>query len=401
MLVENYKQLGGYHPETATLTNVLAHAGVTNPVTKRPFSEAMVLGIGGGLGIGYILWEFKKHKSAIITMGFRNKWNYPVKYMQNTCDRLGAVPVFHETGGSKTAAKQLASALENGRPAIAWIDQQQLPYFGLRDVYSGCFGYMVTVIGYDAATDEFILDDKSTQPIRIQAETLAAARARIGSYKNRLMLIEERNGRIDLKNAIRIGINDCVDYLSSSSQTFALPALTKWAKMMTDTKNKKGWPTVFADGTGLYSSLRSLHESIKYTTTEGAALRNLYADFLDEAAEVLGHPALPDAATQYRRAAAIWVALADSAMPNSLPPLQQTKQLLAEKYTTWREQGQKGMTKINSLNDQLLEIEIELNPGMSLNQDEKDALFSHMQSHLLALHDAEKTALNTLSRIIA
>ncbi|KAA3664876.1 MAG: DUF4872 domain-containing protein [Chloroflexi bacterium] len=401
MIIENYTQLGGYHPETATLTNALAHAGVVNPVTKRPFTESMILGIGGGLGVGYILWEFKKHNSAIITLGYRNKWNYTVEYLQNACDRLGVVPVFHETGGPKKAATQLTNALEAGKPAITWIDQQKLPYFGLREVYSGCFGYMVNVFGLDETNDEFILDDKSHKPMRIKTDELADARARIGSYKNRIMLIDSPNGSIQLDNAIHAGINDCVEYLSSSSQTFSLPALTKWAKMMTDTKNKKGWPTVFKQGTGLYSSLRSLYESIKHTTTEGAALRNLYADFLDEAETVLAHPALPDAASKYREAANLWENLADTALPDNLAPLRETKRLLAEKYDIWRNEGHDGMAQIDERNQQLHEIESELNPGLPMQPTETEALFTELQTQLYALHKAETAALNTLSQVVA
>ena len=49
------------HPDTAAVANVLAHHGVVAGHTGEPLSEAMVLGIGGGLGAGYILWEFEAH----------------------------------------------------------------------------------------------------------------------------------------------------------------------------------------------------------------------------------------------------------------------------------------------------------------------------------------------------
>src|SRR3990172_5677944 len=56
-----YRMRGGLHPETATLANVLANQGVVSGVTGEPLTEAAILGIGGGLGAGYILWEFKRH----------------------------------------------------------------------------------------------------------------------------------------------------------------------------------------------------------------------------------------------------------------------------------------------------------------------------------------------------
>jgi len=75
MIINSYKLLGGKHPETATMKNTLAALGVKAPHTGKPFTEKMLLGIGGGLGMGYILWEFKKHDSAILVMAFQNKWN--------------------------------------------------------------------------------------------------------------------------------------------------------------------------------------------------------------------------------------------------------------------------------------------------------------------------------------
>lgn len=103
MLISSYKHLGGKHPETATIRNALAALGVKAPHTGKPFTEEMLLGIGGGLGFGYILWEFKKYESAILAMAFQNKWHYPVKFTSNLCERLGIKPVFKETAGQGIA----------------------------------------------------------------------------------------------------------------------------------------------------------------------------------------------------------------------------------------------------------------------------------------------------------
>src|SRR5687768_3322623 len=70
-----YTLRGGLHPETANIANVLAHHGIQSD--KRPLSEALIFGIGGGIGAGYILWEFKKHDSPTLTIGFRNRMHYP------------------------------------------------------------------------------------------------------------------------------------------------------------------------------------------------------------------------------------------------------------------------------------------------------------------------------------
>src|SRR5262249_31648748 len=53
MRVENYAHFGGKHGESAALKNLLTHAGVRNPVTGAPFTEALCFGIAGGIGAGY------------------------------------------------------------------------------------------------------------------------------------------------------------------------------------------------------------------------------------------------------------------------------------------------------------------------------------------------------------
>jgi hypothetical protein len=106
---------------------------------------------------------------------------------------------------------------------------------------------------------------------------------------------------------VREGLALQVEHLSEKSDSFSLPAWAKWARMVGDTRAAKGWPNVFADGRGT----ASLRASIYSNGVEGAALRSLYADFLDEASVLLDRE-LPSAA--WREAAACWHALLDAAL---------------------------------------------------------------------------------------
>lgn len=398
MILENYTQFGGIHPETATYTNILASQHVTAPHTSRPYTEAMIFGIAGGIGCGYILWEFKKHDAAILVMGFQNKWNYTEQFYQNLNRRLGVTAEFKETGGKKTAAKHLQEALADGRAAIAWIDQESLPYFHLRPMYNGCFGHLVSVYGLD--DDTVFIDDRARKPLTVAAGAFADARARIGSYKNRLLLLNAGQMGTDLPAAIRAGIEDCVEYMSSGSQTFAPPVLRKWARLMTDSQNKKGWPVVFKNKTGLYGTLRSLHEGIKLFGTKGGGLRLLYADFLREAATVLPNPALAEAAEQVAALGEQWRRFADKVLPDGLPPLAETRRLLAQKYALFLEHGNERQGEVAALSRQLTDLEEELNPSLPIHNDEMQALFESMQTDLYALYEAETAVVETLRRCL-
>jgi hypothetical protein len=147
-----YRMRGGLHPETATLANVLANQGVVSGVTGEPLTEAAILGIGGGLGAGYILWEFKSHGEPVLTLRFRNGWQYTSfeHWTGKTLDRLGMEADPHETGGAKAAREALDARLDAGMPVIAWIDLQSIETWGRPDAQSGQFGLVLVVFGRDA-----------------------------------------------------------------------------------------------------------------------------------------------------------------------------------------------------------------------------------------------------------
>ena len=73
-----YVLRGGTHPDTAALSNSLANAEVTSAGSS--LTEELILGIGGGLGAAYILWQFTGHP-PIVTLGFRNQWQYPERWL--------------------------------------------------------------------------------------------------------------------------------------------------------------------------------------------------------------------------------------------------------------------------------------------------------------------------------
>src|ERR671923_2586022 len=52
-------QLDGRHWETGSIHNALALQGVKAPHTGKPYSEALLLGISGGIVFGYFVFEYK------------------------------------------------------------------------------------------------------------------------------------------------------------------------------------------------------------------------------------------------------------------------------------------------------------------------------------------------------
>ena len=85
-----YPIIPGRDCERTTLVNSLAQAGVENQAFDGPFSEAWVLGLGGGLGSTYILWEFSKGNTATVVLAFGYRANYPNEHLSNAVTRCGA-----------------------------------------------------------------------------------------------------------------------------------------------------------------------------------------------------------------------------------------------------------------------------------------------------------------------
>lgn len=393
--IKGFKPTGGFHPETATLRSVLAHQGVKAAHTGKPWSEAMLLGLGGGLGAGYILWEFKKHGSASLVLGFQYKWNYPVQFMGGICKRAGVRAVVKETGGAQAASSHLDAALADGLPAITWVHESGLPHRRVARRHHECWGWLVNVYGRDDDTGEFCVEDLGKRPFRVRAGDMVAARGKIPSYKNRLMTI--RPGRkTDLRKAITDGVKDCVAYLSSTSDSFGLPALRKWSRLMTDSGHAKGWPRVFSSRRGLFSTLRSIYEAVKHKGSEGAGLRFMYSEFLKEAAAPSDRPELREAARHYRKAGNQWIRLANTAFPDSFPEFRSVRDLLDRKYRLLKSGGQAAQAELEKIGVQLSDIYDRGDREFPLSGRAVEHLFVEIQAALDGLHHVELAAVEAL-----
>ena len=135
----------------------------------------------------------------------------------------------------------------------------------------------------------------SLAPLTVERAVLDASRARVGSYRHRLCVIEPDRDELPadlLRNAVRAGLADAAEHLSSPSDSFGLPAWRKWSRLLVDPRAAKGWPTVFADGRGVLRALASVWEGIEPAGMAGGHLRDVFADGLEQAAAVLDEPDL-------------------------------------------------------------------------------------------------------------
>jgi len=96
----------GLHPDTSCVTVLLDGAQIHSE--SGLLSEAMVLGLGGGLGAGYILWDFKNDDRRAVATGFRKAWQYSDRWGAEVLGRLDVEFSSDQTGSERKAAATLA-----------------------------------------------------------------------------------------------------------------------------------------------------------------------------------------------------------------------------------------------------------------------------------------------------
>jgi hypothetical protein len=390
-----YRLRGGVHPDTAALANVLTHGGAA-------LSEALVLGVGGGLGAGYILWEFKAHGNArVLVLGFRNQWQYPDRFSAKVIERLGVAAEVHETSGARGAAARLDTSLAEGRPAIVMVDAQLLGTWHQPAFLEGHAGYPVVAVRQEG--DRVHLDDRNLEPLTVARAALDAARTRIGSYRHRLV-VPRPDGPVPedrLRAAVEAGLADQVAHLRAASDSFSLPAWRKWGRLMTDTRNAKAWPRVFADSAGLVEALVSLYEGVEPIGVDGGNLRTLYAAFLEEAADLLGRPALRAAAEPFCEAADRWHDLAEAVLPADQPDLATIRDELAALHAAVIGEGDAGEESARAAAARLWELRGRYRRDSPMEADATAALFVDLGARLAELHRTETAAIDGLARALA
>jgi Butirosin biosynthesis protein H, N-terminal/Domain of unknown function (DUF4872) len=391
----------GLHPDTSTVATALALTGTVSPVTGLPLSEALVLVAGGGLGAGYILWEFKAADAAIVTLGFRNRWQYPAAWMATAIERLGIDHMVHETGGARAARATLDAILDRGLPAIVAIDVQAIGTWGQPVELFGYSGYPVLVT---ARTDGgYLVDDRGAEPFRVDAEVVAAARARIGSFKHRLVEIRRTPRPVAqdrLREALVTGLENQVDHLRSPSDSFSLPAWRKWSRLLTDTRNAKAWPRVFATGHGLFGVLLSVMEEVDGGVgANGGNLRELYAAGLRESATILDRPGLLEAASAWEASADLWADLADAAMPAELDGAAEAVEADEELHDAVME-GEPGRARANAAAGRVWAARRRYAREFPLPQDSIADLFADLGERLAAIHRTEHEAVEATARAV-
>ncbi|MEP7380644.1 MAG: DUF4872 domain-containing protein [Gemmatimonadota bacterium] len=331
--------IGGVHDQTSALRDLFAAEGIDAPHTQLPPSEALLLGLGGGIGAAVFTFQYKGELPHLyVETRCSPQFAYDLAFVQRAAAGLGAS--LHVVTGttSKAAARALDSALASGHPALCLLDANALPHHVGSP--QGALPWVVVV--HEQHGDVVVVTDRSQLTLEIPRATLDAARAAFAKGKGAVAtLIPGPVG--SLEAGILTGIRYCIAELAGRevrkgfAGNFGLRALDKWIGEIVK-GGKEGWRARFAPGKPLAAALRQGYGWIETSGTGGGAFRGLYADFLREAAVVTGNTQLVAVARRYDALAVAWTGLFASLMPEGTP-LGEMRRQLHERMSAVRRGG--------------------------------------------------------------
>ncbi|MBI3287340.1 MAG: DUF4872 domain-containing protein [Chloroflexi bacterium] len=402
-IIPGYKQFGGKQSEAGALRNVLAHLGVVAPQTGEPFSEEMLFGIGGGIGLGYFVYASSDFTSLFIATRITTEESARPGFLQTICGRIGVSATVQHSSSAQAAEKNLKQALAQGGPPIVWVNPMALPYYGTPQAY-----HTLVVYGYDDEESKFYVADRCDQALVLTRSELAAARQSGGVPKLRALMVDAPPPAkaLDLRKAVKEGLRDFCGQMQEGFSSanfrsnFGLKALEKWADLLTHPKDKRGWPKFFPSGPRLFEALLSAYDQIENRGSGGSAFRPMYADFLVEANHILGKRELNEVAEQFRESARLWSDLGKALLPDSVPLFKETRQLATRKRTLFEGNGAAAQAEMPAINRRLAEIKSQVEKAFPLKEDEVRDLLADLRARVLVIHAAEEKAVVVLQSLV-
>lgn len=393
----NYKHFDGIHYETGSVHNALAYQGLKMPHTKSAPSEALLLGLSGGITFGYFSFAYKGFDPHVALLT-RNTFN-PFETMLN---RLGAVQNLKQTTDSAKAEKNLLDALESGQPALVWANRMSMSY----SPYDGSLGpdmyEMIPVVVYGVDKGYVHIADQSHASLQVSAKDFTKARGRVKKEKYKLMTItvpafDKLAQNVDA--AIRASVKSFfTSPVKGYASNFGFAAYQRWADVLFNDKDKQSWNKIFPAGRNMFAGLTSAFERIELFGTASSASRPLYADFLDEASSLLNRPALRDAAKQFRVLEPAWQSLCLALLPDSIAPFKEARGLLVQKRDSFYDKGAGASAEIKKIHARLEKIRTAMEKKFPLADEKEIAFKENLRDHILQVYDLEHKAVTALDQ---
>ena len=398
--LSNYDQFSGLHWETGTVRNYLDFCGAKAPHTGEPYSEAMLMGISGGAVMGYFVFAYQgiDPHARILT---RNTFDP----LETLLQRLGTEQHARQTASADRAVTNLVDTLDSGTPAITWVDAYSFRYDPQPLDFEFPHMLPVVVFGFDEEADRVSIADRSRVPLHVSIGELAAARAKVKKVRHRVLTLGmPDDARIE--DAVLAGIQDSIQLYTEkppkgARHNFGFAAYQRWADALRKPKMRGSWEKEFPLGRKMYAGLESVFSDTHTYGKLGFAERDVYADFLDEAAIVLDRPMLKEGAAQFRTSAQAWRELGSLLLPDSIPPWGEARKLMLENQRLFLDFGADSYETGRANADRLIAIRREMETDFPLSEADVVTFREAIADQVLKISAVEELAVSSMKEAIA
>ena len=354
-----------------------------------------MFGISGGAAFGYFFFHYEGYNPQFNLLT-RNTFNL----FDPILERLGVIQNVIHTKSADKARQNLIDALENGEAPIVWADMFLLPYNAMEYDEKDWAPMPIVVYGYN---DEMaLIADRADVGLTVPSAALDEARARVKKDKFRIVTLEAPNPD-KLAAAVTAGLWDCIKLFTEkppkgSKNNFGLAGYKAWAQALTKSTGKKSWAKLLPTPSDLYAGLTSAYyfSQLFGKNSSHTAERVLFAEFLAEAAIILNKSTLNDVPAQFRKAGAAWCEVGKALLPDNVPALKQTRELMDSKHDLFLTQGNAALDEIRSINAQQDKLKQRMSEDFPLDEAEIEALKANIAEKVMVVHDIEEAAITAL-----
>ncbi len=398
--LEDFTQFEGRYWDTASIRNALDYQGAKAPHSNEPYSEAMLLGISGGVTFGYFTFHYKGYDPQVNLLT-RNTFGP----METIYDRMGIAREARQSTSADKGRQNLIRVLEEGYAPIASPDMWLLPYNAMPYDEANWGGMPLVIYGYEPEKGEAYISDRSRVGLTVSTDDLDKARGRIKKEKHRLLLLDHPD-EAKLATAVQEGLADCVRLMTEkppkgSAKNFGLRALQHWQDMLEKT-SKGSWAREYPTGRPLLAVLISSYIFLGPAFGKTVqAERDVYADFLHEAAKVLDDPALENVALRYRMAGDAWQGLRNALLPDDVPILKDVREAIDGKNDLFMNSGAAHLDKMIEFNNKLEALKVESESDFSMTDAEIADLRDEIRQQVMNVHETEAAAVMALKATLA
>lgn len=314
-LVLDFEHFGeGKNCQTSAMVRSMHHLG-------HDISEPMIVGISSGLG--FIYWFMKMMPYPIVGGMNRSDCRKFPGILGKAARRLGGNFESILTRSVKKAHFFLKDTLRSNQPGLVCVDMAYLDHLLTgEDDHFGEHNFLV--YGIDELKNEAYISDRFHGTHTMPLTQLQKARA--SEYPpfpamNQAVRFTFPEKLTPVREIIPSAIRENIDaLLNPPIRNVGVKGMVKWSKELGK------YPKLIPDQKELVHALVMHYVYIETGGSGGAVFRQIYADFLREAGELMNHDGILKASEEFQGIVEMWHKIARELLPDDYSALRQLRE---------------------------------------------------------------------------